>query len=190
VFHITPFVKITKETVYEVATGVSSPGEQMKSVGPSEQAISCLKGLSRASSLIFLLFVAAVTLTFVIAGCSCGCVRPDMRRYYPDLPSRMVVIPRDPARQTQLRTFDVPPVHVFHFGTSKENHTTTPGVQQQTTDTVQSIEFSAVCLPKGFSMFPTQVRKETREFDSAVCRCSPSFSAHNFPSSVPVMCLS
>jgi carotenoid cleavage dioxygenase-like enzyme len=69
----------------------------------------------------------------------------------------MVIIPRDPARQTQLRTFDVPPVHVFHFGTSKEDHS--PGAQQRTADTVQSIEFSAVCLPKGFSMFPTQVRK-------------------------------
>lgn len=31
VFHITPFVKISKQTVMEVATGVSSPGEQMKS---------------------------------------------------------------------------------------------------------------------------------------------------------------
>lgn len=32
VFHITPFVKITKETVLAIAAGSSSPGEQLKLV--------------------------------------------------------------------------------------------------------------------------------------------------------------
>ena len=31
VFHITPFVQITQQSVREVATGTSSPGEQMRS---------------------------------------------------------------------------------------------------------------------------------------------------------------
>jgi len=103
VFHITPFVKVTKELVYEIATGVSSPGEQMK--------------------------------------------------YYPDLPSRMVAIPRAMEQHTQLRFWDVPPCHIFHFGTSRVNYA--PGAAPSATS-VQSIEFSAVCLPKGFAMFPTQ----------------------------------
>ena len=107
VFHITPFVKITKETVLEIASGMSSPGEQMK--------------------------------------------------YYPDLPSRMVVIPRAMEHHTQYRSFDVDPCHIFHFGTSQEMHSdAASSASTRSASTVSSIEFSAVCLPPRFAMFPTE----------------------------------
>jgi all-trans-8'-apo-beta-carotenal 15,15'-oxygenase len=70
----------------------------------------------------------------------------EMMRHYPELPSRIVVIPRhkgtgrvenDPALQP-VHLEDVSPVHIFHFGTAYE------------TDT--GIDCTAVCLSVPFDM--------------------------------------
>lgn len=121
VFHITPFVKVTQAKVLEIASGLSSPGEQM--------------------------------------------------RYYHDLPCRMVVIPRDCARCTEYRFFDLEsPCHIFHFATARSTYkpraaagTPIGGAESATmfapgtaAGDVDSLELSAVCLPTKFAMFPTE----------------------------------
>ena len=131
VFHITPFVKISKEKVLEIASGMSSPGEQMK--------------------------------------------------YYPDLPCRMVVIPRDVAKCTEYRTFEVDPCHIFHFSTTRTNYK--PDSQCGPSD-VDSLEFSAVCLPKKFAMFPVERDAFLSNAETApgkLCHFTLKFGAEKTP---------
>eukprot|EP01137_Pigoraptor_chileana_P002687 Opistho-2@41870 len=61
-------------------------------------------------------------------------------RYYPDRPSRIVAIPRDPARQDAYVAVDCDPCHIFHFATAEER------------DNGRTIEFTAVTLGKSFNM--------------------------------------
>eukprot|EP00294_Goniomonas_avonlea_P001174 CAMPEP_0114555588 /NCGR_PEP_ID=MMETSP0114-20121206/8832_1 /TAXON_ID=31324 /ORGANISM="Goniomonas sp, Strain m" /LENGTH=520 /DNA_ID=CAMNT_0001740729 /DNA_START=18 /DNA_END=1580 /DNA_ORIENTATION=- len=64
-------------------------------------------------------------------------------RYHPELPSRLLVIPRDPAKSHLIRQFEVPPVHIFHFATCHE---------ERSADGEEVIVFTAACLGTGFNM--------------------------------------
>ncbi|ORY44294.1 carotenoid oxygenase [Rhizoclosmatium globosum] len=64
-------------------------------------------------------------------------------KHYPDLPSRFVVIPRDPKKKDQIRQFDTRRVHIYHFGNVSEK--TSPD------GTVQLV-FNALCLGEHFTM--------------------------------------
>eukprot|EP00118_Oscarella_pearsei_P017511 m.174087 g.174087 ORF g.174087 m.174087 type:complete len:477 (+) comp39103_c0_seq1:37-1467(+) len=90
VVHMTPFVKVSKSLALKWASGISSPGEDMK--------------------------------------------------YYPDLPSRFVFIPRPnhPDPTSEIISVDTDPFHIFHFGT---------GYQEGS-----NVHFIAVCLGPRFDM--------------------------------------
>jgi carotenoid cleavage dioxygenase-like enzyme len=80
----------------------------------------------------------------------------------------MVVIPRSMSHHTEYRSFDVTPCHIFHFGTSREilpeglamevSSSSNAGNEEvgHGFERVRAVEFSAVCLPKAFAMFPVE----------------------------------
>ncbi|XP_057315890.1 apocarotenoid-15,15'-oxygenase-like isoform X2 [Hydractinia symbiolongicarpus] len=59
-------------------------------------------------------------------------------RYYPDKPSRFVVIPRDAKSEKEVICFDTDPCHIFHFGTAEEIN--------------EELKFNCVCLDEKFNM--------------------------------------
>jgi all-trans-8'-apo-beta-carotenal 15,15'-oxygenase len=70
----------------------------------------------------------------------------ELMRHYPELPSKIIVIPRykgagwveDQAELNPIHFDDVSPVHVYHFGTA--------------TETDEGLELTAVCLSPPFNM--------------------------------------
>ncbi|XP_031554607.1 uncharacterized protein LOC116291575 [Actinia tenebrosa] len=63
----------------------------------------------------------------------------DHMRYYPDLPSRFVIIPRKTDKyDKEVIMVDTDPCHIFHFGTAQKEG--------------NSITFTAVCLGTNFDM--------------------------------------
>ncbi|XP_065186403.1 apocarotenoid-15,15'-oxygenase-like [Sycon ciliatum] len=62
-------------------------------------------------------------------------------RYYPDLPSRFVFIPRPEGKceERDIVQVDTEPFHIYHFGTSEQHD-------------IDTVEFTAVCLDTKFNM--------------------------------------
>lgn len=60
-------------------------------------------------------------------------------KFYPDAPSRMVFIERNPTGERKIIELDTEPCHIYHFCNCKQNDNGT-------------VEFGAVCLPEGFTM--------------------------------------
>jgi len=90
IFHMSPFVRVSRALVLKWAVGLGSPGMDM--------------------------------------------------HYHPELPSRIVLIPRDPTSTREIIQLDTIPCHIYHFSNGFES------------DDGLKIEFLAVCLPTNMTM--------------------------------------
>ena len=83
-------------------------------------------------------------------------------RYYPDLPSKMIVVERFPTGPTPATIeFETEPCHIYHFGTCAQS--------------ADQITFDAVCLPPGAHRarhLPPQGAAERAALACAACRVS------------------